>query len=268
MDNLQWFKFSFSNWRMGKIQRCSEVTQARFINLCCLYWSKECTLSYEDAEIEIEKEHLDILIRKKIVLKSDDFINISFLDEQFSEIEEKSNNRSLSGVIGNLKRWHKPIYKRYENKEITLDEAIRLSKSVATQSLPDSNPIATQSQSIADKNRGEEIRKEKKQSIDWGILIEYINEKTGRRFQLINDKLKSKYRARLKEGYTKDNIRFAIDNAIKVQTHIDNGFQYLTPEFFSRSDTLDKYGMERKETGKDKRVLAMEEQIRKYGKSE
>ena len=65
MDKLQWFKFTPSDWMMGKIQRCPEITQARFMRLCCLYWNKECLLSIEDAEIEIDKEHLDILIAKK-----------------------------------------------------------------------------------------------------------------------------------------------------------------------------------------------------------
>jgi len=67
MDKLQWFKFAPSDWMMGKIQRCPEVTQARFLRLSCLYWNKECNLSYEDAEIEIDQEHLDVLIKKKII---------------------------------------------------------------------------------------------------------------------------------------------------------------------------------------------------------
>ena len=79
MDKLQWFKFSYADWRMGKIQRCPEITQLKFLNLCCVYWGKECVLSYEDAEIEIDKEHIDLLIKKKIVLITDGFINISFL---------------------------------------------------------------------------------------------------------------------------------------------------------------------------------------------
>ena len=29
--------------------------------------------------------------------------------------------------------------------------------------------------------------------------------------------------------------------------HIENNFQYCTPEFFSRTDTIDKYGFEVKE---------------------
>lgn len=166
MDKLQWFKFSYADWRMGKIQRCSEVTQARFINLCCLYWSKNGILSFEDAEIEIDEDHLNTLIRKKVISNTNDFINISFLDEQLNEVEDKTKDKSKSGKIGNLKRWHIGIYKRYENKEITYEEALLLSHT-------DSNPIATQSQSIADKSRVEKIRVE--ESREDKIIVKKIN---------------------------------------------------------------------------------------------
>lgn len=103
MDKLQWFKFTPSDWMMGKIQRCPEITQARFMRLCCLYWNKECLLSFDDAEIEIDKEHLDILISKKIIKSDDDFIKIEFLDEQMDEIIETSEKRRAAV----LKRWNK-----------------------------------------------------------------------------------------------------------------------------------------------------------------
>ena len=149
-----------TDWMMGRIQRCPEITQARFMRLCCLYWNKECKMLIEDAEIEIDKEHLDILIAKKIILTNDLYINISFLDEQLFEVEDKTKDKSTSGIIGNLKRWHVDIYNQFMNKEITLENAIELSKSIATQSHTDSTPIATQSQNIAEKKRREEKRKE------------------------------------------------------------------------------------------------------------
>lgn len=165
MDKMQWFKFSYADWRMGKIQRCPEITQARFINLICLYWSKDCILSYEDAEIEIDKEHLDILISKKVVSHIDNSINIGFLDEQIEEINEHTKLSSTKGKIGNLKRWHPEIFKKYNDKQITLNQAIELSKKdnnpIDTQSPPDSPPIDTQSPNIADKRRGDKTRKEK-----------------------------------------------------------------------------------------------------------
>lgn len=103
MDKLQWFKFTPSDWMMGKIQRCPEITQARFMRLCCLYWNKECLLSIEDAEIEIDKEHLDILINKKIIKSENEFVKIDFLDEQMDGIIETSEKRRTAV----LKRWNK-----------------------------------------------------------------------------------------------------------------------------------------------------------------
>jgi hypothetical protein len=103
MDKLQWFKFTPTDWIMGKIQRCPEITQARFMRLICLYWNKECILSYDDAEIEIDKEHLDILITKKIVRLVDNFISIEFLNEQLANISETSDKRREAV----LQRWAK-----------------------------------------------------------------------------------------------------------------------------------------------------------------
>lgn len=160
MEKLPWFKFTPSNWMMGKIQRCPEVTQARFVRLCSLYWNKDCELSIEDAEIEIDKEHFDILVAKKIISKNETFFNIGFLDEQYLEIQELNKGKSKGGIIGNLKRWHLGIYNEYMNKKISLDEAIIKSKSIANLSHTDSIPIATQSQNIAEKRREEEIRKD------------------------------------------------------------------------------------------------------------
>jgi hypothetical protein len=103
MDKLQWFKFTPTDWVMGKIQRCPEITQARFMRLICLYWNKECLLSYEDAEIEIDKEHLDILISKKVLKNDNGFLVVEFLNEQLENIAETSEKRRKAV----LQRWNK-----------------------------------------------------------------------------------------------------------------------------------------------------------------
>ncbi len=77
--------------------------------------------------------------------------------------------------------------------------------------------------------------------IDFKILLEFINKKTARGFKVINSSLKNKYKARLKEGYTKDDIKKAIENACIEPYHKENNLKYLTPEFFSRATTIDKY---------------------------
>ena len=92
------------------------------------------------------------------------------------------------------------------------------------------------------QEKEKEEEKEKGRGIDFTSLLSFINKKTGRKFKVINDKTKNKYKARLKEGYTKEDISTAITNASKTDYHLSSKCQYLTPEFFSRSETIDKYG--------------------------
>lgn len=149
MDKLSWFKFCPTDWVMGKIQRCPEVTQARFMRLICLYWNKECVLSYEDAEIEIDKDHLELLISKKIIKIEEHFLLIDFLNEQLEDISETSQKRREAV----LKRWAK--VKQNDTKEDLIDtNIIQVYTSVL--------------QSDTDKSRVEEIRKDK-------IRVEDIN---------------------------------------------------------------------------------------------
>ncbi len=103
MDKLTWFKFTPSDWMMGKIQRCSVETRGMFMNLCCLYWNKECDLSVEDAEIEVDEKPFKEMVKKKVVLIDGDNIRISFLDEQMEEILETSEKRRDAAN----KRWAK-----------------------------------------------------------------------------------------------------------------------------------------------------------------
>lgn len=208
MDKLQWFKFTPTDWIMGKIQRCPEITQARFMRLICLYWNKECVLSFEDAEIEIDKEHLDILIGKKIIKKENDFICIDFLNEQFKEIECSKEDKSTSAKIGNLKRWHRLIYDRFIKNEFNLEQALL----IAYKSQPDNTPIASESQNIAEKRREEEERekkrldKEKKES-DFIIFWDKYNKKQD------SKKCKEKFLKLSDEEIEK--ILLVVDNYVK-----------------------------------------------------
>ena len=81
----------------------------------------------------------------------------------------------------------------------------------------------------------------KAEKIDFEKLKDFINQKTGRDFKLVNKQVQGKYLARLKEGYSKQDILDAVSNAVNSDYHKGENFKYLTPEFFSRSETLDKY---------------------------
>lgn len=237
MEKLQWFKFSPTDWKMGKIQRLPAETQIRFISLLCLYWNKDCVMSYDDAEVEIDKEHLDLLINKRVIKLYDGSIIIEFLNEQFVEINSTIASKSISGKVGNLKRWHPEVYKKYISGMINLDQALN----IAHPSHTDNNPIAEQSQSIADKSREDNNIINPDLSVDWEKLIDQFNDITGKNAIVVNDKTKRQLKARLKEGYTKQNILDAIINCHKDEYHIETGHKYLTLEFISRADKLEKY---------------------------
>ena len=92
-----------------------------------------------------------------------------------------------------------------------------------------------------EQEQEKEKEKEEINNINFDKLLSFINSKTGRNFKVINERTEKKYNARLKEGYTKDDILNAIINAVNSDYHKENGFKYLTPEFFSRADKLNMY---------------------------
>lgn len=104
MDKLEWFKFKPADYMMGKIQKCPEVTQARFLKLCCLYWNKQGSLAIDDAIIELDQEHFDILVAKKVVKVESNYVRIDFLDEQLSDIEDVRRQASEAGKASAAKR--------------------------------------------------------------------------------------------------------------------------------------------------------------------
>lgn len=78
------------------------------------------------------------------------------------------------------------------------------------------------------------------EKIDFEKLLNYFNSVTNKKCKVINDKTKKQFNARLKEGYTKKDINDAIKNCYNDPYHQENP-KYLTLEFISRADKLDKY---------------------------
>ena len=96
MDNLQWFKFSPSDWMMGRVQRQSPQIQIDFLRVCCKYWQKGCELSIEDAQLEAMDSY-EPLVKNKLIKEVDEKISISFLDEQMGGVNSKREQASEAG---------------------------------------------------------------------------------------------------------------------------------------------------------------------------
>lgn len=191
------------------------------------------------------------------------------LDRNSDKYNDKIKSKSESGRLGNLKRYNTDLYHLVKEKKLGLEQAEELAKTrkcdnsdsqnsqtianVAVYDdvdvdvdvdvnieLPKGNcPVPDFSEEIEEQ---EEPKQQITDKIDFDKLLKTINKETGRHFQVINDKVKKSFRARIKSGYTKETILKSIRNAAKSEYHQGNNCQYLTPEFFSRADMLDKWG--------------------------
>lgn len=78
-------------------------------------------------------------------------------------------------------------------------------------------------------------------TIDFDLLLNFINKTLNKNFRTINKSLQAKFKARLKDGYTKEDIQKAILGASKASFHKESNYKHLRPEFFSRADKIDMY---------------------------
>ncbi|CAB4149015.1 Phage conserved hypothetical protein, C-terminal [uncultured Caudovirales phage] len=80
-------------------------------------------------------------------------------------------------------------------------------------------------------------------SVNWDALLSQFNSITGKKMRVVCDKTKRQVNARLKEGYSKQDIVNAITNCFNDDYHKQNP-HFLTLEFISRADKMQKYAQE------------------------
>lgn len=87
------------------------------------------------------------------------------------------------------------------------------------------------------------INKDNDRSVNWDALLYQFNSITGKKIRVVCDKTKRQVNARLKEGYSKQDIVNAITNCFNDDFHKDNP-HFLTLEFISRAEKMQKYSQE------------------------
>jgi hypothetical protein len=80
-----------------------------------------------------------------------------------------------------------------------------------------------------------------KSNIDSNKLLSVFNSILGKKTRVVPDKANKQLKAALKAGYSKDDIVTAITNASKDPHHVDSNYKYLTLEFITRPDKLDRF---------------------------
>lgn len=137
-----------------------------------------------------------------------------------------------------IKQQLKRDLKLFEEKRVSRSQAGKQGASKRWQSMAnDSNRI----NDIAKIAVNDNVNVNVIDNIDYQALLDFVNKSFGRNFKVVSDKIQRSYKARLKDGYKKEDILNAIRNCKDNSYHKENNYQYCTPEFFSRAETLDKY---------------------------
>jgi len=220
--DLPYFKFYCSEWSDGDITLETLEVQGLFVNVCAYYWSKECNLSVDKLKKKFRNniKQLEILEDSEIFKVKNGRVVINFLDEQLSERGKLSNQNSINAK----KRWEKK------------------SEDNATASIPhNENHAIKKREEEKREDKNEVITQNTKVLVDWKRLLNTFNEITGKNCRVVNTKTKNQLKARLKEGYTKEDIVHAIKTCFKEDYHVETNHKHLTLEFITRADKLDKY---------------------------
>ena len=228
---LPYFKFFCSEWSDGDITLESYEIQGLFINICSYYWSNNCEMTL----IKLKKKFkgndnlINELIDSEIIKIENDNVLINFLNEQLTEREDSSIKKSLAGKASAEAR-----------KLAKLEQQTNTSSTESQQVL---NSCSTESQLLREEKRREENIKDNNLSVNWDGLLSQFNSITGKKMRVVCPKTKKQVTARLKEGYTKQDLVNAITNCFNDDFHKDNP-HFLTLEFISRSEKMQKYSQE------------------------
>ena len=153
------------------------------------------------------------------------------LKRDLEKYEDKREQWSIAGK--------KSAESRKLKKERTLNNVLTEStnvKSVATESTVNVNVNDNVIHNIPTPTKVGDI--------DFSILLETLNKIFERKFAVVSDAVKKKYKTLLKQGYTKTHIHTAMLNCKKDAFHRDNDYKHCTIEYFSRPKTIDLYGTE------------------------
>lgn len=156
-------------------------------------------------------------------------------------------NAVFANIKATLKRdlikWKE---KSEKNKQIAIDrwnknanKGIEINANACERIKNDAN--YTDSVSVSVNDNDNVINNNIIEPINWSVLLDFFNKTTGKKCKVISKKVKEQFNARLKEGFTKADIANAIVNASNDEYHIQKKLKYITLEFVSRADKLDKF---------------------------
>lgn len=191
----------------------------------------------------IDKATLQATLEAKFKLCSKGWYNEK-LQKVMQDRKEFSNKQSINGTVGQF--WKKTkalldsklyakLKKSFEGK--TNNDVYEIIKET---NIKDEAMLKAMLEAML-KHLEIEDENEDKYNINWDSLLQQFNNITGKKLIVVNDKARKQIKARLNDGYTKQHFVDAIVNCFNDPFHRENNHKYLTLEFISRPDKMEKY---------------------------
>lgn len=187
------------------------------------------------------KKYIFSAIAGTLKLDVDEVVEmVKFLTDEFEIFETDGEFFYSKRVIENMEKRNDIKQKRSFAGRVSAEKR-------NTNSTNDEQMLNKGEQTPTKESKGKE-RKEKQNEpiIHFDKLLSFFNRTFQKNCRVVPDAVKRSYNARLREGFTTDDIKQSILNVKNDPFHVENSFKYATIEYFSRSKTLNSYGYKSK----------------------
>lgn len=132
---LPFFKFSPSEWLIGKISFQSLELQGAFIQFISVCWKNNGSITSDDIDFRITKDNLNKLIDLGFVINVEGNLSVKFLSEQITDFKEVIEKRTIAGAKGGQAKAKQVLAIAKQNvadkdKDKDKEEDIRLKREV------------------------------------------------------------------------------------------------------------------------------------------
>ena len=110
------------------------------------------------------------------------------------------------------------------------------------QQLTNNQPTTNQQLTTNNNNKNNKNEKNEKKNTDvYPDFLKLFNETTGKKYRKLDNKTQNHLKELQTLGFTQDDILNAIKNCMADEFHQQNNMKFLTPEFITRTDKLEKF---------------------------